>query len=153
MRLLILCFLLISSPNQWLSAEPPLEISFFEDLKGPDEKVQNLNLQRVRIRGFLYQAKDGRLILAAEPNLKSCCVAAVAQRKKQIVISGHFNPPQHQASAIVVEGIFSVHPSDQSYHLTDAHQVVEDSKWPFLLLILAGCSMILGLLLFKLKKR
>jgi len=42
--------------------------------------------KEVSIRGFVYQAKDGHMILSAEPDLKSCCVGGSGKRLEQVAL-------------------------------------------------------------------
>ena len=70
----------------------PRQISFFEL-----EHLVDLDL--VQIRGFLYETTDKRLVLAEEPNLKSCCVGSPAKRRRQIVIL------ETTVSGAVLEGV------------------------------------------------
>jgi hypothetical protein len=41
---------------------------------------------QVTIRGFIYTSSAGQKILAAEPNLKSCCISSASKAKAQIAL-------------------------------------------------------------------
>ena len=47
--------------------------------------------QEVRVRGFLYRDQEGRYVLAAEPNLRSCCMGHAA--KPHLYLQGAFPAP------------------------------------------------------------
>lgn len=40
------------------------------------------------VRGFLYRAADGRLILSTEPGLKTCCVGSATRANQQMEVFG-----------------------------------------------------------------
>ncbi len=58
------------------------EMLLWEDLA----KVEGI--REVKIRGFLYASLDGVVILASEPNLKTCCVGAGHKTDRQIIVEG-----------------------------------------------------------------
>lgn len=67
--------------------------------------------QKIEIRGFLYRMEEGQLILAAEPNLKSCCVGTAKNRNKQITIKSDDLVPRStvvelQGTLIMRDGYF-----------------------------------------------
>lgn len=62
--------------------------------------------QMVKIRGFLYRSETGRIILAKEPGLKTCCVGAPAQADRQVVVEGLQHIPKGPSyQVIALEGI------------------------------------------------
>lgn len=75
----------------------------------PDELLSAQN-KWVQIRGFLYKTELNNheaWILAAEPNLKSCCVASPGKKGSQMLAIG--NLPEEMPSpstAVAVEGHF-----------------------------------------------
>lgn len=89
----------------------------FHELKtfseGSDQEIKrNLSHydgQKVSVKGFLYETKEGKHILSSEPNLKSCCVGASAKVSQQIVVRGEF-PPGPWRVPVVVQGVFAVEP-------------------------------------------
>lgn len=95
---LALCIILL--PYTLWSADTA---TFFE--------LANFNGKEIQIRGFLYQTEDKKLILAALPNLKSCCVGTASQRSQQIVVEGDI-PAQHIGGKlpVLLEGLLEQHP-------------------------------------------
>lgn len=64
----------------------------------------------VSIRGFLFKSTNGRLVLAAEPNLKSCCVGSKDKIFRQIFIEGDVNEPLSFGFAVLLKGSFVIDP-------------------------------------------
>lgn len=52
------------------------------------DQLKEKNLQKITIRGFLYKSQDGTVILAKEPDLKSCCVGSTKKVLSQLVVLG-----------------------------------------------------------------
>lgn len=50
----------------------------------------------IEIKGFLYRSSEGMTILAAEPNLKSCCIGSKNKAHQQIVVAGNLSLPALQ---------------------------------------------------------
>lgn len=63
-----------------------------------------LDEKQVKIRGFLYQQPTGTLILASQPNLKSCCVGVKARMPQQVIVRGE-NPLDPSPYAITLGGV------------------------------------------------
>lgn len=70
------------------------------------------NGQLIEIRGFLYETEQKQLILAAEPNLKSCCVGSHSKRQKQLLVSGDVKEGISSMSAVTLKGELLVHFGD-----------------------------------------
>src|ERR1700733_9655609 len=79
--------------------EKTSEISFQELV---DSKTQ-YNGSEVIVRGFVYETSEGVVVLANEPNLKSCCIGSLANLQRQIVLSG-FKPPEKNNRVIAMQG-------------------------------------------------
>lgn len=78
--------------------------------------------REVTLRGFLYRTQAGDLVLAAEPNLKSCCVGAQHQVKRQIIVEGNMDDPK-AGQVYVLQGILTVDPITSSYLLRESYQI------------------------------
>ncbi len=145
---LIFCFIFLC--HVCLLAEPPDMLSFQQLMNLPEEQAKNLaerHPQPVRIRGFLYQAADGRLILAAEPNLKSCCVAAAAMQQRQILVTGTVDIPHPNNYAVLLEGHFivdNIAAHNPRYRLENATLVAEDDGASGLILIIILSALLLA---------
>ena len=59
-------------------AETYIEVGF--------EQLKDFNGQHIKIKGFLYPRKEGGAVLAAQPNLKTCCVGSRQNAGNQIII-------------------------------------------------------------------
>lgn len=81
--------------------------------------------QKVKIRGFLYQTKEGKSVLAAEPNLKTCCVGSQANIHKQIYLDRNFDS---RNSAITVEGVLMVPDTNSEKYVLNDAKVIEDQS-------------------------
>lgn len=68
------------------------------------------NHHEVQIRGFLYRDLDNRLVLASEPNLKSCCVGSMQKIAQQVIVEGEFPEPPSSSKAATLQGTFIVDP-------------------------------------------
>lgn len=85
------------------------------------QKAKELNNSQVEVRGFLY-SNQNVLILADEPNLKSCCVGSAKNKNRQIQIKDFQEEyPSHQV--VTVQGLLTY----------------DEGKW-----ILSNTSMILN---------
>jgi hypothetical protein len=98
---------------------------------------------RVAIRGFLYQTEEGHLILAGEPNLRSCCVASTKNLSKQIIVNdgtGSILIPE-QGYVSMLEGNLIVEgpPAHTAYryYLNEPVKIAESSSHLELFLLLA----------------
>jgi hypothetical protein len=98
-------FNLCANTSELLSFQQLMEYS-----RDNIQELPNLHQRYIRIRGFLYRAEDGRLILAAEPNLKSCCLDKISI-ERQIAISGNLQMPIESGNIVVVEGKLIVDPT------------------------------------------
>jgi hypothetical protein len=115
MRLVIFFLLFLAAAE----ASEPASLSFENLADTPSH-------QEVIVRGFLYQTKEGGWLLAAVPNLKSCCFAARHCVERQIFVEGDMGQP-HPGRVYSVQGTFVVEPVKdkdnqllQLYHLKNA---------------------------------
>jgi hypothetical protein len=81
-----------------------LELSF-NDLKA--STINQWQDKEVQIRGFLYQRQDGIMLLAAQPNLRSCCLGSASKIEQQLIIKGHVKEVPY---AQLMQGIFKIEP-------------------------------------------
>lgn len=98
-KMLSLFLLCLIAP---LFSEEPLLLSFQELQNG---NLSPNNNQLIEIRGFLYQdPTSSRWILAAEPNLRTCCIGSRAKANSQIVLPDDFSTtPSH--AAVTIRGV------------------------------------------------
>lgn len=100
----------------------------------PIKTFAELNLteldQQIAIRGFLYQTADKQWILAADPDLKSCCVGASDKARRQIYLEGKLKVPQQTTQAITLQGRFRSSLEGPPYYwLSDVAIVNESPSW------------------------
>lgn len=102
---------------------------FFDELTKAE-----MTTEPVKMRGFLYQ-KDATWILAAVPNLRSCCLATHEQANKQVLLEGDFSLISQQ-SIVTVEGFLVYeHPF---YRLKQATLVqTQGSTFPLMTICIA----------------
>lgn len=89
--------------------------SFWQVNKSLSEKVEALQNQTVQIRGFLYHKLDeeGMWVLAAEPNLKSCCVGNKDKAGRQLIVNGDMLKDSSRAT--LLEGKLLISNQSQGY--------------------------------------
>jgi hypothetical protein len=56
------------------------------------ESPEKLEKKTHTYRGFLHKTSDGKLFLAPQPQLKSCCQGSKARSHEQIFLEGSFEP-------------------------------------------------------------
>ncbi len=138
MAIIGVIFILLWSVSP-LSAKP-LVLSF--DQIG--ESLQDGTL--IQIRGFLYQRPNGTLILASQPDLKSCCTREGSEVKQQLILKEKGNSLLMQQFAVTLEGIFKIDPQFnldgqlvQLYVLEQVHLVSQNpffSLWKIMQVVI-----------------
>lgn len=104
--------------------------------------------QEVSLRGFLYETQDGGKILAAEPNLKSCCVGTADRQERQVWVLGPDVTPPSMARVVVLRGRLSRDEAGRGFQLQNAALIGDTVSnycplciaTPLLLLLLAGIA-------------
>lgn len=84
--------------------------------------------QGARIRGFLYKTGNGEIVLASEPNLKSCCVGSASRRKQQVLVKGAL--AIEEGYAVLLEGKLAWDSVKEQFVLSHA-SIVEENKMSF----------------------
>jgi hypothetical protein len=107
--------LMIFVNNLW-GASPPHLLTFHElmafEIFNPEnlsKELISLHNTEVEVRGFLYKTAKEDWILAAQPNLKSCCVGSSEKINQQIFLEGD---PGMEASTkpVLLQGRFLINP-------------------------------------------
>ena len=83
------------------------------------------------IRGFLYQHPDGSWILAAEPNLHSCCIGAKHKDHSQVFLIGNFEEGQTNQIATLQGTLYR---QDTRYVLHDVREISSSSSYKYLII-------------------
>ncbi len=84
--------------------------SLFINICSATETLSLLNLSdqyngmEVEVRGFYYEKEDGIGVLAAQPNLKSCCVGTKEKKEQQLVVSPRLGVIS-KATVVAVRGV------------------------------------------------
>jgi hypothetical protein len=104
--------------------------------------------REVTIRGFLYLKEDGNWILAAEPNLKTCCLGSTQKAKSQIILDSNFEGFSSN-KVVLIQGNLTVEKG--LFHLQNSKVLEDNEKSPFILL--GGLSLILGCIGLMLNRR
>lgn len=80
--------------------------------------IRTMDRQIVTVRGFWYPLNEHEGILAAQPNLKSCCIGSSDKIYKQIIVKNA--PSQFPLNQIVtLHGVFEINPGyDEENNLT-----------------------------------
>src|SRR5262249_33551792 len=87
-----------------------------------DLSTTSFHNREVAIRGFLYAGKDGRRILSAEPNLKTCCIGSAHKAQSQIIVDStlHVLP---SSRAVTLQGTLTM--ENGAFHLKNAQAIAE----------------------------
>lgn len=150
LRTFVILFFVLMGPNIWAAKSIELR-----DLGIQAKVFKEGSSENVRVRGFLYQ-KNGKWILASEPNLKSCCVGAMHKKQSQLWVNSTQLPDHPPLRAVTLRGKLEEHFSDDGqvyWELAEAS--VEERRfkpWPWLLGTLIGVTF-LGWAFWVLRRR
>ncbi len=163
MRMVILAAILSLCYSQGFCSEV-INLSFQQfDSTTTSENIplalKQAHQHHVSIRGFLYQGSNGQWILAAEPNLKTCCIGSKDKISKQIAVTGNGLKPS--SGAVLIQGEFLVAPLMdatgslmQLYVLKNAQRLQPKTQWSLFNMVLAGIALCIawGVVLWHKKK-
>jgi len=129
-------------------ADPPPETHALWSLQG----------EFVQVRGFWYPVSSDQGVLASHPGLKSCCLAAPAKLRQQLIVKGQLASLAPQR-VVTLGGIFKIDPLYnregellQFYVLEQAREVHQEASYlPYLILGLFLALLVLWL--FFLRRR
>jgi hypothetical protein len=131
----------------------PIDFQQLSKHQSVEEARALYHQKNVSIRGFLYKAKEGQLILASEPNLKTCCIGSPHKIWQQITLIDELESiPEKQA--VTIEGTIVVNPSWDSNHklksvfeMENAHLISKSSSLviPFKRLIMGLCALAIAI--------
>lgn len=144
-------FFLIFGTSLLFSEEVPIKCSFFS-LESWQSEDKQLAGNLIEIRGFLYESKYG-LILASEPNLKSCCVGGASRREKQLLVENFIDVPRNSAIAVTLKGTLLVDRNHEFPFRLKNVETVEDAGYGKLMLFLGIALMFMVGLQFILRNR
>lgn len=118
----------------------------FDDLSDQD-KIASAIESPVQIRGFLYR-NGNTWILAALPNVRSCCLGTSEQAKKQVLLEGDF-PSTLPQRVVTIEGMLTY--EFPFYRLKQA-VLIEPQRTSFPMAPLLVASLAIGLAYLLLRK-
>lgn len=88
--------------------------------------------RQVEIKGFLYKLEEETFILAAEPNLKSCCIGNSNKQHKQLIVYGDLLLKHLDSfSPITLRGVLVNNKQDSPLQLIKAVVVEEEKSGDF----------------------
>ncbi|CUI17819.1 Conserved putative membrane protein [Candidatus Protochlamydia naegleriophila] len=134
----------------WLllvSAHAPLFLTF--------DSLEQSSLEQefprvIHMRGFLYQTPSQSLVLAAQPDLKSCCIGTSSKVSEQIFVKGEIAKEALTHRAVTVQGVLKREPlfdaRGELVQLYVLEQAILLSSKPFPLWTIVGVVLILALL-------
>ncbi|MBA2367625.1 MAG: hypothetical protein H0V82_01200 [Candidatus Protochlamydia sp.] len=105
----------------------------FDELSSHLEVNSN---EEVEIRGFLYETPSGEVILAASPQLKSCCIGSPDKISRQIVLKGKWESVPLKR-AVTVHGRLAAEPKYNEGHelvqlyVLDRPLIMQSTSFPF----------------------
>ncbi|MBA3815194.1 MAG: hypothetical protein H0X29_01480 [Parachlamydiaceae bacterium] len=125
------------------------------------EALKAYQHQQVSIRGFVYRTKDGKNVLAAEPDLKSCCVASRENILRQVMLEGDEIAFLNNGRAQEVQGRFEIEPLKNEngswkkiFVLQDALVIKKKPERPLgLLYLITGFTFTIVIFLFLYKEK
>lgn len=118
-------------------------------LEVPVQNPTAWDKKEVRMRGFLYRDAQGNVVLAREPNLKSCCVAAPHKLSEQVFVQGAL-PEKLPKNAVTLIGRFEK--EEEKFILTGA-SVLPQSNSLVLASLVGAFFLLIGWFIFKPAKR
>lgn len=104
--------------------------------------------QEVEVRGFLYRSEEGRLVLADEPNLKSCCIGTAKNQHKQL----HLINADLQPQSTVAQLSGTLHLKEGRFVLEDVKKIEHPPRYD-LMFMLGGLGILGGYLYFKRREK
>lgn len=137
-RILFLFLLILGVSDRSLLSIEQLNLHFLSELSREvideltaghiSEVLQPYHRQDLMIRGFLYRTKEGQLVLAAEPDLKSCCVASQKNINRQVILANSDIAFSNNGRAQEIQGFFAIEPlKDESGYLKELF-VLHDAR-------------------------
>lgn len=118
----------------WLSTLPASAKEEMESGSVP-EILKRYQGQEISFRGFIYQGKDGRIMLATEPDLKSCCIGSKGSITRQVMLIGDNIAFAKDGKVREVLGRFEIEPLkdkngnlEKMFVLYDTRIIEQDSK-------------------------
>jgi hypothetical protein len=134
-RFLLLYVLALPLP---LMAET-VPILTFHELEAMVEAPQH----PIRIKGFLYTNQQAFQILAAEPDLKTCCVGSASNRNRQILLKDAVFPAETSTSVVEVEGLLRIDPASHPRFRLENARLIEHEA-PSLLFLGSACIVLIS---------
>lgn len=128
----------------------PISISFQQLILSSDSLPEKLDQKEIIIRGFLYKTQE-QLILAAEPNLKSCCLTNPAVVKTKLIVIGIPFETANEISAVTLKGIFKI--NSQGHYALENTIIVENSINPIHLISIIIIIILIYCLYARFKKK
>jgi len=134
-----------------LAAEGPFPASLehiqFDQLETED--MSRFDKKTITVRGFLY-CVDGKCVLAASPNIKTCCVTN-PEKQPHIYVQAGSNIPVDITRAVTLKGTFAFKQHNH-YVLENAEMMEEaDSHAQYYIALLVSLFIIIAGLYFALK--
>jgi len=104
-----------------------LSFSLFEFTSKGKETLSTYEGEEITLRGFLYQSEQGEMVLAPEPNLRSCCIGQGKKLASQVILKGF---PTQEVSSLPVEikGLFHI---KEGRYCLDQGELLKSSRTPF----------------------
>ena len=163
----MLIFLILFFPFIHLKANSPQLLDFqqlnnyFEDVQKGKNSLSSPHLKEIIIRGFLYRMDSETYILAAEPNLKSCCLNKISPGKQiQIQENLFLKRAKHTNGPVLIQGILQVNRDENKnsstffFSLQNAYLLEETKKNQVLyVFLMAGIICLLTTTLFFFTKK
>ena len=116
-----------------------IKIITFDELFSNDEillsQLPSMQGEVIQIRGFWYPISQEEGILAAQPNLKSCCLKRGSRSKQHLNVKGDVGLFPEQ-KAVTVQGTFSLKknslatPSNEQLYILEKSIMVPSSSFP-----------------------
>lgn len=145
-----LIVLIFSCLYSFAETLPSLTLADFPaEIPAENHPLWSLQGQMVRVRGFWYPISNEEGVIAAYPNLKSCCLGASPKIYQQLIVKNYaeFFSPDY---VINFEGIFRIDPQynlegklKQIYILEKAKAIHQASSYSVLIIAIGSISAVL----------
>lgn len=122
----------------------PTQCTFFtlESIQKRNAEKNIVNGTLIEIRGFLYRSADSKKVLAAEPNLKSCCIGSTSKRHRQLLLEGNIDDMPDQYKPVTLQGNLFINLDDPFPFRLMNVKIATEERLSYGILLLIGSTLL-----------